>query len=449
MTRWRGWLAGGMARVGASEAAGVSLVKSVRVSVLASVRVSALASVLASALVLVPLSPLMITAASAAGPPALLNFTPHELSRILRHGPWPPPPARDAGNALAGRPEAIALGQQLFFDARLSSDGRLACASCHRPTLAFADGLPRGRGRSLLARNTPTLWNAVHERWLGWDGAADSLWSQHLQPLGAASEMAASAAQVRATLAGDPELSCRWQQVFGAQVPIDAESALVGTAKAIAAFVGTLVSARTPFDDFRDALTRGDSTAAARYPLPAQRGLRLFVGAGQCSTCHVGPRFSHGEFGDIGVPFFVRPGVVDPGRHGGIAALRASAYNLLSRWNDDPAGEATLKTRHVQAEQRNFGEFKVPGLRNVALTAPYMHNGSLPTLDAVVRHYDQMDPDRVHADGEQILRPLRLNGAQRADLVAFLGTLSDPAANTWQPAALAPCAKATASPGKP
>jgi cytochrome c peroxidase len=380
---------------------------------------------------------------------ALLDFSADELARIQRHGPWPPPPARDAGNALAGRPEAIALGQRLFFDTRLSGDARLACASCHQPAQGFADGLPRGVGRSVLARNTPSLWNAVHERWLGWDGAADSLWSQHLQPLRAADEMATTGARLRKTLDGDRELACLWRRVFGAPVPGGAQAALVGTAKAIAAFVGTLVSARTPFDHFRDALARGDTAAAARYPLPAQRGLRLFVGAGQCSTCHVGPRFSHGEFGDIGVPFFVRPGVVDPGRHGGIAALRASPFNLLSRWSDDPAGDAALKTRHVQAEPRNFGEFKVPGLRNVALTGPYMHNGSLATLDAVVRHYDKTDPDRVHADGEQILRPLGLSAEQRADLAAFLETLSDPGFATWQPAHSAPCVATKASPGKP
>lgn len=394
------------------------------------------------------LAALTMTGAVSADLPPLLNLSPDEVTRIQRHGPWPPPPARDAGNALAGRPEAIALGQRLFFDARLSADGRLACATCHVPAKGFADGLPRGVGRSVLARNTPALWNAVHERWLGWDGAADSLWSQHLQPLRATEEMAMSGDRLRATLAGDRDLACRWQQVFGAPVPGDAERVWVGTAKAIAAFVGTLVSAPTPFDGFRDAVARGDLAAAARYPLPAQRGLRLFIGAGQCSTCHVGPRFSHGEFGDIGVPFFVRPGAVDSGRHGGIAALRASAYNLLSRWSDDPAGEAALKTRHVQAEQRNFGEFKVPGLRNVALTPPYMHNGSLPTLDAVVLHYDQMNPDRIHADGEQVLRPLRLNDGQRADLVAFLGTLSDPGFAAWQPAELAPC-PTRASPGKP
>ena len=340
----------------------------------------------------------------------------------------------------------------MFFDTRLSAGGRLACASCHQPALAFADGLPRGVGRAVLARNTPSLWNAVHERWLGWDGAADSLWSQHLQPLRAADEMAANGRHVRRTLLADAELACRYQQVYGAPPGGDAEQLLVHAAKAIAAFTATLVSGRTPFDEFRDALARGDVAAAARYPLPAQRGLRLFVGHGQCSTCHVGARFSHGEFGDIGVPFFVRPGVVDSGRHGGIAALRASPYNLLSRWSDERDGPAAVKTRHVQAEQRNFGEFKVPGLRNVARTAPYMHNGSLPTLHAVVEHYDRMDPDRVHSDGEQILKPLQLNAAQRADLVAFLETLSDPGATTWRAPPLPPCragAGVSASPEKP
>ena len=115
---------------------------------------------------------------------------------------------------------------------------------------------------------------------------------------------------------------------------------------------------------------------------------------------------------------------------------------------DDPAGDAAQKTRYVQAQQRNFGEFKVPGLRNVALTAPYMHNGSLPTLESVVQHYDQINPDRVHADGEQILRPLRLNAGQRADLVAFLRTLSDPGFAAWRLATLPTC-PATTSPGKP
>jgi cytochrome c peroxidase len=374
-----------------------------------------------------------IALSHAASPAALLDFSDDEVARIVRHGPWPPPPLRDVGNAHAGRPAAIALGERLFFDSHLSIDGTLSCASCHRPEQAFADGRTRGLGRQLLDRNTPSLWNAVHERWYGWDGAADSLWSQSIRPILDAREMAANATHVRTTIAEDDELACRYAQAFGQAPSGGDEAVLINAAKAIGAFVGTLQSGRTAFDDFRDALARGDRSAAARYPLPAQRGARLFVGRGRCHLCHIGPLFSNGEFGDTGLSFFVRPGVVDPGRHGGIAALRSSAYNLLSRWSDAPDASASIKTRHVQAQHRNFGEFKVPGLRNVALTAPYMHDGQLATLHDVVNHYSELDLDRLHADGERILEPLHLTDGEHADLIAFLGTLSDPHATGWQP----------------
>lgn len=376
---------------------------------------------------------------AAAADTGLLDFSAAERRSIVQHGPWPPRPARDPGNAVAGRADAVALGQRLFFDPRLSADGSLSCASCHRPEAAFADGQPRSIGREVLDRNAPSLWNAAHERWYGWDGAADSLWSQSIRPILDAREMAANAAHVQRTIAADADLACRYRRAFG-RPPArdDDETVLVHAAKAIGAFVGTLVSGRTAFDRFRDALARGDARAASAYPLAAQRGLRLFVGHGRCNLCHVGALFSNGEFADTGLPFFVRPGVVDPGRHGGIAALQASGYNLLSRWSDAPRGAATAtKTRHVDSQHRNFGEFKVPGLRNVAGTAPYMHDGQLATLDAVVRHYSELNLDRLHADGQQILAPLNLSEAQRADLVAFLHTLSDPMADAWRPAGAA------------
>ena len=398
-------------------------------------------------------------------PPALLNFTADERRRISQHGPWPPPPARDAGNGLAGNAAAVALGQRLFFDARLSPDGRLACASCHLPALAFSDGQPRSAGRTVpgpaepsaqapLDRNAPSLWNAGHQRWYGWDGAFDSLWSQALHPLMAPREMAADAGHLARVIAADADLNCRWRQVFGGAGPRRAmvsgagpasgsgkagdestERVAVGLAKALGAFVASLVSGRTPFDDFRDALARNDRAAAARYPVAAQRGLRLFVGRGRCSTCHVGPLFSNGEFGDIGLPFFVRPGVVDPGRHDGITALRSSPYNLLGPWADVTAPgsvDAAQKTRYVDQQQRNFGEFKLPSLRNVAATAPYMHDGQLATLDAVLNHYSTLDLDRLHADGEQILQALHLSRDEHTDLLAFLTSLSDPRATRWR-----------------
>ncbi|MDE2992101.1 MAG: hypothetical protein OXU21_13735, partial [Chloroflexota bacterium] len=140
---------------------------------------------------------------------------------------------------------------------------------------------------------------------------------------------------------------------------------------------------------------------------------------------HFGPAFTNGEFADAGVPHFVEPGRVDPGRHGGIRKLRQSPYTLLGRFNDDAERSTAAKTRYVDLRQSNFGEFRVPGLRNVALTAPYMHAGSLEALADVAHHYSTLDEERLHAGGERILRRLDLSAREQADLVAFLQTLTE------------------------
>jgi cytochrome c peroxidase len=146
-------------------------------------------------------------------------------------------------------------------------------------------------------------------------------------------------------------------------------------------------------------------------------------------VCHFGAAFTNGEFHDVGVPFFAGRGQVDAGRYDGIAKLHANPLNLLGAYNDDRDGRAAVKTRHVERTQRTFGQFRTPGLRNVALTAPYMHNGRFATLRDVVRHYSELDPERVHSHGEAaLLRPLKLSDAESDDLVAFLESLTDPAA---------------------
>ena len=153
--------------------------------------------------------------------------------------------ARVAGIARAGDPQAIDLGRRLFFERRLSIDGTMSCATCHQPLLAFADARKRSQGRQTLDRNAPSLWNAVHERWYGWDGAADSLWAQSIRPILHAHEMDATPQHVRDTLARDAELSCRYRQAFGHVPEDDPETVLVNASKAIGAFVSTLVSGRT------------------------------------------------------------------------------------------------------------------------------------------------------------------------------------------------------------
>ena len=349
-----------------------------------------------------------------------------DIPRILAHGPWPPPPARDPSNRVSGQPAAIAFGAALFHDPRLSRDGTLSCASCHQPARGFSDGLPRAAGLQPGTRNTPGLANVGQQRWFGWDGANDNLWAQSLRPLLDAREMGGSLAHVAAAVRRDADPRDGYRRAFGQAPGDDDERVAVDVAKALAAYQETLVTPRTPFDHFRDAVARGDRAAAAAYPAAAQRGLALFLGRGRCYVCHGGPSFSNGEFSDIGRPFFVAKGQVDPGRHGGIQALQRSRYNLLGPFNDDAARSTATPTRHVLLEHRHFGEFKVPSLRNLALTAPYMHDGSLRTLREVLHHYSELDENRLHADGEAILVPLRLSEAETEDLLAFLDSLNEP-----------------------
>ena len=145
--------------------------------------------------------------------------------------------------------------------------------------------------------------------------------------------MGASARHVAAAIRADAALSCLYAKAYrsAATSEADDERVLVNVGKALAAYVERLGTGRTPFDELRDAIARGDRAAAGRYPDSARRGLRIFVGKGNCSLCHFGPAFTNGEFHDVGVPFFVSPGRVDTGRHEGIRRLQADRFNLLGR----------------------------------------------------------------------------------------------------------------------
>jgi cytochrome c peroxidase len=351
-----------------------------------------------------------------------MPFTKDEIAKIIQHGPWPPPESRDPSNRVSGKPEAIAFGEKLFFEPRLSGSGSVLCATCHVPFRAFQDGRPRAFGLQEVDRNTPGVLNVRFYRWYGWDGAHDSLWSQSLRPLLDPREMNASAAHVAATVR--KLFTKEYESAFGRGIPVHDEDMLVDVGKALAAFQETLVSGRTSFDEFRDALAKNDREAMKSYPAAAQRGLRIFIGKGNCSACHFGPHFTNGEFADTGVPFFAARGRVDSGRHDGIKRLKGNPHNLLGRFNDDASRATATGTRHVELQHRNFGEFRVPGLRNVAQTAPYMHNGSLASLREVVKHYSELNEERLHADGERLLKPLKLNKHEIDDLVAFLESLS-------------------------
>jgi cytochrome c peroxidase len=316
------------------------------------------------------LGAMLLLACGAAGP-ALPAPSPDEAAHIVAHGPWPPPAAQDPSNRVSGNAAAISFGRRMFHEPRFSINGYVACVTCHQTDRAYTDGIARARGLAPVERNTPTVLNAAFSRRWGWAGNSDSLWMASLRPLRDAREMASSAAQVARVVRIGDGLACEYRRAFGrSPAHLDDETVMVDVAKALAAFQETLVTGRTAFDDFRDALAKtpgaeaGPALLATGYPAAAWRGALLFVGRGACAACHAGASFTDGS-------------------------LRAVAATTASV---EPPGR-----------------IRVPGLRNVAVTAPYRHDGSLDTLQQAVRH----------ADGA------RIDDGEVDDLVAFLNTLTD------------------------
>lgn len=399
--------------------------------------------------------------ASARADATLPVFSPDEIRLILQHSP-PPPPPPDPTNAVADDPRAAKLGQFLFFDPRLSSNGKVSCATCHDPALGFADGKPQSEGvGGVGVRHTPSVWNAAHNRWQFWDGRADTLWSQALKPLESELEMGFSRLEVVHLLRRDADLRGAYERIFGALGDFDDPSRFPAAArpspygrpdaraqawarmsaedqdavnrvfanagKAIAAYERKLVSRGAPFDRFAAALRVGDSAGLAALSPSAQRGLKLFIGRAKCRLCHSGPNFSDGEFHNTGVP--PRGGGMprDPGRYEGAVKVLADPFNAAGSYSDERLSEAGRMLQFLANRPENWGLFKTPGLRNVARTAPYMHQGQFATLEEVVTFYSTREGavPMGHHRQETILTPLGLTEQERADLVAFLTSLNE------------------------
>ena len=365
--------------------------------------------------------------------PGTAAFTDAEIRIILSHGPWGASAPHDPTNRVSGKREAIELGMHLFFDQRLSGAGSVSCATCHVPERNWTDNTRRSMGMAEMDRNTPTLMNLQGARFYGWDGAADSLWFQSLRPILDERELAATPRHVAQLMRTDDQLSCRYRKVFGAPPSAtDDEAVLVDVGKALAAFQETLMSGMTPFDWFRIALAKGLPPSSWNYSEPAQRGLRLFIGKGGCTSCHSGPNFTNGEFFNTGLSREVSRRYPDPGRPAGIRQLLESRFNLLGRYNDDPTRASADHTRQASLEKASAGEFKVPSLRNLILTSPYGRDGNVDTLADVVRHYASRDPVRMHARDGLPAMPLNLTAREQTDLVVFLESLST-FSNPWRP----------------
>jgi cytochrome c peroxidase len=198
--------------------------------------------------------------------------------------------------------------------------------------------------------------------------------------------------------------------------------------KAIAAYETKIISRDAPFDVFVEGLRDNDPRKLQAISESAKRGLKIFVGQGNCRLCHTGPNFSDGEFHSVGVGTLDGAEPTDSGRYAGIDELKASPFNAAGAFSDDRAGAMAKRLSFLTNKPDNWGQFKTPSLRNVALTAPYMHQGQFATLADVIEHYSTLaDAVQIGHHREKILLPLNLSPQEKQDLEAFLLSLSSPA----------------------
>ncbi len=276
------------------------------------------------------------------------------------------------------------LGSKLFFDNILSKNQTVNCSSCHRPEFAFADTavFSKGIGGKLTSRNSPGLTNLSGRTHFFWDGRASSLEEQALGPITSPDEMGLPIDEAIERLNNDKFYADAFKKVFKTAPNKD------NLLKALAAFERTLETNNSPYDRY----INGDDNAMSEAAI---RGRLLFIGKGNCNNCHSGEDFTADRFKNIGL-------------------YNGKTLNDAGRFS-------------ITKDSTVLGEFKIPGLRNVALTAPYMHNGKFKTLRSVVEYYN--NPSVVVNDGINrdlsLDKPLNLSDREMDDIVAFLGALTD------------------------
>jgi len=369
-----------------------------------------------------------------------------------------PPTPQDPSNAVENSPAAVALGKRLFNDVRLSGNQAVSCASCHDAQKQFQDGLALGHGVGTGSRRTMPIVGAGHGPWLFWDGRKDSLWAQALGPLEDGAEHGGNRtryahlmqrhyrADYEAVFRPMPDLTRlpqdagpvgtpAEQRAWSAMEPKakeDVSRVFANIGKAIAAYEKTLGHGESRFDRYVEGTLGGDPSAQQVLTPREVSGLRLFVGKGQCVSCHNGPLFTDQHFHNTGVPprDAARP---DHGRAAAIAKLQADEFNCLGPFSDAKPGQCQELRFMVTDDPAMKGAFKTPGLRGVTLRPPYMHAGQFGSIEEAIAHYIKA-PAAVagHTElaqagaGHSERQPIRLSEQEVSDLASFLATLSGP-----------------------
>ncbi len=370
------------------------------------------------------------------------------------------PLQRDPSNHVAEDPRAAELGHRLFFEPLLSSNRAVSCASCHQPERRFTDGLSKGRGLGLSARNTMSIVGTAYSPWLYWDGRRDSQWSQALSPLEDPNEHGGNRMRYARLISNDPRLKNAYEALFGplpdfvdeTLFPVDAgpgndpvlKKSWVGMTtenrmlvnrvfanlgKVFAAYERKLLPGETRFDRYVRALTDDDAaTTPDQLSEEEILGLQIFIREGRCIECHNGPLLTNNEFHNTGA--LSLPGELpDHGRIDGIRKVLADPFNCSGAFSDDPS-RACAELEFMRTGAELLGAMRTPSLRNLGNTEPYLHKGQLQTLAEVLDHYNRAPLAMI---GHNEAEPLNLSRREMRWLEEFLKSLDAPidAADKW------------------
>jgi cytochrome c peroxidase len=361
---------------------------------------------------------------------SLETWSPEQktMLAILSLASLGPLPA-DPSNRVADDPAAQALGRKLFFDERLSGNGKVSCATCHMPQLGFVDTTPLAHGVGTTGRRTMPIAGTAYSPWMFWDGRKDSQWSQALGPLESSVEHGGNRTQYAKHIAAFYRKE--YESIFGRLPNLGTRDSVTrvfaNMGKAIAAFERTIRPDTTRFDRYVAAeLAGGKHTPADSLTPEEEGGLRLFIGKANCVNCHNGARLTDDHFHNTGVPVSTLVASPDSGRAVGARQVIADEFNCLSKYSDAKPDQCSELRFAVTEGTELLRAYKTPSLRGVAERSPYMHAGQFKSLDEVIAHYNRASRAPF---GKSELKRLQLKPREIRKVEAYLRTLSAPPTN--------------------
>jgi cytochrome c peroxidase len=369
------------------------------------------------------------------------EFTSTEISKIQKLGRLLPTP-KDETNKLSGNTSAIEFGTLLFKDKRFSKNNNMSCSTCHDSENHWTSSIETKLG-------IPSLWNVGHHRWFFWDGRIDTLWGQVVQPLEDPNEMNFSRTSFAKIISSDSQYRKIYEDLFTelidlkdfpsgakpgnelwAQMPLKSQQTvnhiLINCSKAIAAFEETIKTRKTSFNIFTDGIAEKDQIKMNQLSADAQKGLKLFIGKGQCKLCHSSPLFTDFEFHDIHLGLKNGQTELEPARMKGVKTLRIDPFNSLGEFSDNTKGPRAEQLTYLRLDPESIGHFKTPSLINIEHTAPYMHDDRYRTLEEVIDFYSEMkDASPLQTHKERVIKPAKFTIEEKKHLLAFLKSLSE------------------------